>query len=143
MADERYVRWQGLGIAQLSVAVALISGFSAAGLSGGVSLLQNKEFLLESPYNLAFASSLFLFVAAAFSSFGAVISRLLDFRLTARKSRKRIVPGYNKPLKLFGCGADEYGAATWRLFWASCIFLSLGAATFVASVGSVYTARLL
>lgn len=39
MVDDRYNRWQGLGIAQLSVAVALISGLSVAGLSKGNSLM--------------------------------------------------------------------------------------------------------
>lgn len=50
MADDRYNRWQGLGIAQLSVAVALISGLSVAGLGVGLVLLQNKEFLLSAPF---------------------------------------------------------------------------------------------
>ena len=143
MANERYIRWQGLGIAQLSVAVALISGFSVAGLGAGLSLLQNDTFKLAAPFNYAFAASLILFFASSFSSFGAVITRLLDFRLTARKVRKDDSKDYDKPLIIFCRDADEYGRATWRLFWASCLCFSIGACLLVSSIGSAYVHRLL
>jgi len=143
MADERYMRWQGLGIAQLSVAVALISGFSVAGLGAGLSLLQSATFQLNVPFSWAFAASLFLFLAASFCSFGAVITRLLDFRLTARKVRKDIKPGYDKPLILFRRNAEQYGCATWRLFWASCLCFAIAVVLLVASVGAAYAHRLL
>jgi len=137
MASERYVRWQGLAITQLSVAVALISGLSLAGIGAGLSLLQRPEFVLVGAFKAFFALSLFLFVVAAFSSCGAVLTRLLDFRLTARKAR-------GKPsLQIFARDSDAYGRATWRLFWCSCISFLVGATSFVASVASAYAYRLL
>jgi len=51
MTDIRYNRWQGLAITQFSVAVALISGLSVASLGIGLSLLQNKEFMLPTSLN--------------------------------------------------------------------------------------------
>ena len=101
MADDRYNRWQGLGIAQLSVAVALISGLSVAGLGVGLVLLQNQKFLLSAPFKFIFAASLLLLFLAALLSCVAVITRLLDFRLTARKVRKDAKPDYKKPLTMF------------------------------------------
>ena len=138
MANERFVRWQGLAISQLSIAVALLSGLSTAGLGAGVALLQWDEFMLSSCFKVAFAVSMLLFISAAFCSCGAVITRLLDFRLTARK-----VNGSSKSLKIFRRDSDEYGEATWRLFWASCVSFIVGSTLFVASVGSVYAHRLL
>jgi hypothetical protein len=143
MANERYIRWQGLGIAQLSVAVALVSGFSVAGLGAALSLLQSATFQLSGPFSCSFVFSLFLLLAASFCSIGAVITRLLDFRLTARKVRKDTDPNYDKPLILFRCNSEQYGCATWRLFWASCLCFVIAAFLFVASVVSAYAHRLL
>lgn len=138
MANERFVRWQGLAISQLSVAVALLSGLSIAGLGAGLALLQKADFLLSPCFKAAFAASMLLFVTTAFCSCGAVITRLLDFRLTARKTN-----GSSKSLKIFRRDSGEYGDATWRLFWTSCIAFIVGSTLFVTSVGSAYAHRLL
>jgi ABC-type dipeptide/oligopeptide/nickel transport system permease subunit len=141
MADDRYNRWQGLGIAQLSVAVALISGLSVAGLGVGLSLLQKNEFLLTAP-KCVFVVSLLLLLIAALLSCGAVITRLLDFRLTARKVRKDMKPNYDKPLTIFWLGPDGYGRATWGLFWGSCLTFLVGVVLLVVSIGVAYADRL-
>jgi len=142
MRDTRYNRWQGLAIAQFSVAVALISGLSVVGLVAGLSLLQSEKFVLTGWWKCAFASSQVFFILASFLSCAAVITRTLDFRLTARTARNREKPDYNKSLKIFGCDSDGYGRATWRLFWPSCISLTLGAVLLIVCVGAVYADRL-
>lgn len=141
MADDRYNRWQGLAITQLSVAVALISGLSVAGLGAGLSLLQNKDFMPAGPLKCAFAWSLVLLLFAAFLSCGSVITRLLDFRLTARKVRKVKNPDYGRSLTMFWLGPDAYGLATWGLFWASCISFTLGVVLLVVSIAATYADR--
>lgn len=143
MADQRYIRWQGIGITQLSVAVALISSLSLAALGAGFGLLQKPEFLQAVPSKLAFGASQALLFCAAFFATGAVLTRLLDFRLTARQVRTKTKSDYDKPTVLFGCDAEAYGQATWRLFWASALCFYVGAVVFAASVGAVYMQRLL
>lgn len=142
MTDSRYNRWQGLAIAQFSVAVALITAFSAAALGVGLSLLQSKEFPLSPSLHLLFAGSLLLLLCAVFFSCGAVVTRTLDFRLTARKVRKDTFPGYSKSLTILGVGPDGYGHATWRLFWGSCFVLFVGVVLLVVCVGNAYAPRL-
>ena len=142
MADTPYNRWQGLAIAQLSVAIALISGLSVAGLGAGLSLLQNDKFMLIGCWQWVFFSSQILFVITAFLSCAGLITRVLDFRLTARVTRKKQRPDYDRPLKIFGCDSDDYGRATWRLFWSSCVLFVLGAVLLIVSVGAAYTVRL-
>lgn len=142
MADDRYNRWQGLAITQLSVAVALITSLSVAGLGVGFSLLQNKEFLLTVPFKCVFVAALLLLLIAALLSCGAVITRLLDFRLTARKVRKDTKPTYDKSLTIFWLGPDCYGRATWGFFWASCFTFAVGVALLVVSIGAAYADRL-
>lgn len=142
MSNNPYNRWQGLAIAQLSVAIALIAGFAVAGLGAGLSLLQNEKFALIGWWKCAFALSQLFFVMAAFLSCGAVITRALDFRLTARTARKAQRQDYNRSLTIFGCSSDGYGRATWRLFWSSCVSLALGAGLFITSIAQAYADRL-
>lgn len=141
MPDERYNRWQGLAIAQMSVAIALISGFSAAGLGLGLSLAGNEKFILNLPSKFIFALSLGLLFVAAFLSSGAVITRLLDFRLTARKARKRQHPDYAKPLKFFGFDSEDYGCVTWMFFWISVVSFTFGFILLALSIGVAYADR--
>lgn len=143
MADDRYNRWQGLAIGQLTVAIALISSLSVAGLGAGFVLLQSSQLLLCTPLKYAFpVSLLFLFLAVLLSS-GAVITRLLDFRLTARKVRKDTKPDYDKPLTIFWLGRDTYGCITWALFWASCLLFAVGLILLFTSIAAMYANRLL
>jgi hypothetical protein len=142
MRDNPYNRWQGLAIAQFSVAIALISGLSVAGLAAGLSLLENAKFVLIGWSKYAFVMSQLLFVIAAFLNCGAVITRTLDFRLTARTARKNQRPDYNRPLRIFCCGPEGYGRATWWLFWPSCVSFALGAALLIISIGVAYADRL-
>lgn len=142
MADDRYIRWQGLGIAQLTVAVALISSLSVAGLGVGLSLLLNENFMPSALIKCTFAWSPLLLLLAVLFSCGAVITRLLDFRLTARKVRKDRNPSYEKALTIFWLGPDAYSCATWGLFWSACIIFTLGAVLLVVSIGSTYADRL-
>lgn len=142
MHDNRYVRWQGLAMTQLSVAVALISGLSIAGMGAGLSLLQADKFVLVGWWKSIFAFSQVFLIAAVFLSTGAVITRLLDFRLTARSVRKEEQPSYERSPMIFGCGSEAYGRATWRLFWLSCILLALGFLLLCVSIVTAFKDKL-
>ena len=137
--NDRYNRWQGLAIAQLSVAVALVSALSVAGLGTGLSLLQNKEFMQALSYGWVFVAAFVLLLGAAVFSCATVISRTLDFRLTARRVRGDKIPNYDRSLTVFSHDANFYGRATWFFFWVSCLCLLLGAASLVAAITTVYT----
>ena len=138
MADIRYNRWQGLAIGQLSVVVALISGLSVGSLGIGLSLIQKEGFSPHGSFKSMFVWSFIpLFFAVLFSCC-TVITRLLDFRLTARQVRKKQNPNYNRPLTIFWLSSNVYGRATWALFWLSCVFFIVGIALLFISVGGTY-----
>lgn len=141
MANDRYSRWQGYVIAQLSVAVALISGLSVSGLALALSLLQNKDFSPHGLYGTLFAWSFPLLLLAAVSSSSAVISRLLDFRLTARKIRKDQKPDYERSLTIFWLGQDTYGRLTWFLLWVGCLAFLTGVILLFISIWAAYGHR--
>jgi hypothetical protein len=141
MADDRYIRWQGLAIAQLSVAVALISGLSVSALAIGMTLLQNTDFVPPRTFKAMFAWSFPLLLLAAVSSSSAIVSRLLDFRLTARKVRKDTNANYSRSLTMFWLGPEAYGRITWFLFWFSCLAFLAGVALLFASIWGAYVSR--
>lgn len=58
--NERFVRWQGQTMAQLSTALSLLSGLSVAGLGFLFSLLREKDFLPTGFFALLLLCSLLL-----------------------------------------------------------------------------------
>ena len=142
MADTRYNRWQGLAIAQLSVAIALVSGLALSALAVAFSLLQNKEFTPDGKIKCAFALSFPVLIVAALSAAGAVISRTLDFRLTARSIRKGQDETYSRKPTWFHLGPDCFGRITWSLFWLACLLLLVGITLLVVSIAATYRDRL-
>lgn len=141
MADTPYVRWQGLAILQLSVAVALISGLSVSALALGMSLLQNKEFVPPGAFAITFVWSFPLLLVAAVASSSAVVSRLLDFRLTARKVRRAKNSNYPRSLTMFWLGPETYGRITWVLFWIGCLAFLAGVACLFSAIWATYACR--
>lgn len=142
MADPRYNRWQGIAITQFSVAVALMTAFSASALGTGLSLLQSESFRQNSHTHL-FAGALLALLLSALLSCASVISRTLDFRFTARKVRRDTTPGYDKPLTFLGLTLRGLGKLTWGLFWLSCISLLFGVFSMVICIACTYSGRLM
>lgn len=127
--NERFVRWQGNTMAQFATALSLLSGLSIAGLGFLFSLLREKTFSPSGCYAALFLLALGTFFIASISGIAAVITRLIDFRLTAKKVRQREI---EEPLTFFGTDASGYGKATWRLFWA--LVVSFSVAVVLSSV---------
>ena len=137
MTNGRYGRWQAASMAQLTVVVALISSLSVTSLGAGLSLLQNKEFMALVSRGL-FVTSLISIFIAMFLICIAVVTRLLDFRLTARQIRKLQKPDYSKSLTIFCLNSKTYGKITWTLFWFVFSFFLSGILMFGVSIAGVY-----
>lgn len=124
----RYVRWQGMAIAQFTIAIALVSTLSVAELGAGLQLLLQSGFGRHGDCTLAFVLSVFLLMLAVGLCLLATISRALDFRLTARKVRGRL------DLKLFALNKGQYGRISWLAFWMGLLVFVFGSFLFVLSV---------
>src|ERR1043165_7997960 len=105
MSNERFVRWQGNTLAQFSAALSLLSGLPIAGVGFLFSLLRDAKFAPTGCYAALFLLALASFFVAFAAGVAVLITRLLDFRLTARKVRN----GIDEPLTMFGTGASGYG----------------------------------
>jgi hypothetical protein len=142
-SDSRYPRWQASAMGQFTLAIALISTLSVSAMGAGLSCLRDDKFVPLGWWKCAFSSALLLFVFATLLCLAAVISRWLDFRLTARKVRKSQNSDYNKSLTILGCGPDEFGELSKGIFWYGLISFLLGTLLLVLCVASVYGDKLL
>lgn len=138
MGNERFVRWQGQTISQLSTALALFSGLSVGALGFLFSLLQDTSFKPTGILALLFCIAFLSLLVASISGSAAVVTRLLDFRLTAQKLRKT----NNEPLTLFGTDASRYGKATWILFWVLLVSFTIGILLSSVVIGVFYLASI-
>jgi len=130
--NERFVRWNGYAMAQFGVAIALISALSLSAIGIGLTLLERDEFRVVGAHSLCFAISLLLFVAAIVLALLSTISRLMDFRLTARVARDR------PDAHMFGLDKDQFSKLSWGLFWTATIAFLVGGGLFVLSICTVY-----
>lgn len=142
MADksERFIRWQGNTMGQMSIVLGLFATLSVGGLGFCFSLLQHSSFKPTGWYAAAFIMTLLSFLVASLSGVAATVTRLLDFRLTARKVR---CGEPEEPLTFFGTDASGYGKATWHLLWCTSVSLCLAVALLAIVCAKLYLGSLL
>jgi hypothetical protein len=119
---ERYVRWQDYRITQLSFSINLFLGFAVASLAYAINLKLNPE----SQHN-----ELLVFIIKWWSwsaGFGcaATISRLLDFRYTAKKIKDG--GAFNAFM------AKWLGPITWGAFWGQLFTYVAGVYFFISGI---------
>lgn len=119
---ERYVRWQGYRTTQLSFSINLFLGFAVASLAYAINLkLNGTPFPANTlePVILAWSAS-------ALFGCTATVSKLMDYRYTARKI-KYGSSGYKTAAKVFGY-------ITWASFWIELGTYATGAYVFIHAV---------
>jgi len=117
--NARYPRWQDYRIRQLSFSINLFLSFSVASLAYAINLKMQHPADLDLPLRAVIQ------IWGLSSALGilATISRLLDFRYTARKLRGA--------RKCDGIMASWCGPVTWGLFWSQILSFVFGALMFV------------
>ena len=122
---DSFVRWQEFRIAQLSFSINLFLGFAVASIAYLVVTNANVQ---ASGHMLApqFFMSFFWWVASAGAGVLATVTRLVDFRFTAKRIRSGR-KGYECVLWLAGHG-------TWVLLGVSLASYCIGAWWFVSSM---------
>lgn len=118
---ERYIRWQGIRIGQLSYSINLLLGISIASLGFVINLKLRKEGF---PFNLD--CIIICWSTSTLLGFLVTFSRLLDFRYTAQKIISE--DDFNTYM------AKSCGPVSWGLFWAQIISYVIGAFLFVSVI---------
>lgn len=122
---ERYIRWQDYRITQLSFAINLFLGFAVASLAYAINMK-----LGNNPHgSVPLESVIMWFSASALLGCFATVSKLLDYRYTAKKIKEG---------GAFNAFMAEYcGPVTWGCFWSEVLCYAIGAAQFI--YGAVVT----
>ena len=117
---ERYIRWQEHRITQLSFSINLFLGFAVASLAFALKMKLDGK-----PHGaLPVETVIFCWAACAVLGCVATVSKLLDYRYTARKI---------KDGGAFNTFMAKYcGCVTWGCFWGQIITYTIGAYLFVA-----------
>ena len=137
LTNPRYVRWQGIAITQFTVAIALLSTLSISMLAGGAFLALHEVFPNPGTHGLALGLSMLMLVTVVFLCLLSTVSRMLDFRLTARNVWGR------GNLTIFGQDMNQFGRLSWFLFWAALSLFIVGGVLFVASACLIFAPKLL
>jgi hypothetical protein len=120
---ERYVRWQNYRINQLTFSINLFLGFAVASLAYIINIKINSP---SNNGNAALFLPVYLWSASAVLGTVSSLTRLLDFRYTARKIKDNNACDKEK--------AKFFGKLTWGSFWAQVITYVIGGYAFIANV---------
>lgn len=134
----RFIRWQKQTIRQLSFAINLFAGLSVACLGFGVSFLREASFSPSQGYAILYLVSIVFLGVSVLCGVAATVTRLLDFRATAKKLRQRQADSSMVEIAVSDAEAKALGKATWRLFWILLGAWLMGVAGLLVSFFSVY-----
>ena len=124
-------------MAQFTVVIGVFAALSGAGLGIGIELLRDVNFMQALVCRQYFFIALVFFTASLLFCTLCVMSRLLDFRLTAQK----VKDGFNS--KRFGLNKDAFSSLSWGLFWLAFISLFGGGSFLIFSIAETYWQPLL
>lgn len=114
---ESSVRWQGRTIEQFGYALNLVLGLSVTGFGYETTLLFNKEPVLSEWQSCLLKTSLLLFFISSAVALWCIITRLRNFRLTAKIARNREGGASELELQPERIKSKELGRITWLLLW--------------------------
>jgi hypothetical protein len=112
--DDRLLRWQGYSIAQLSIVISVFLLLAIGGLNYQLQLAKDLNLNAQGRVVSLSVFSLVGFLISIGAGLGALISRTLDFRLTAEKCRRK---SESAGIEKLWMTPHDYGKLTWRLVW--------------------------
>jgi hypothetical protein len=126
--DDRFTRWQRRTIEQLGFSINLVLTLAWGTLGYTVATYDKTSSACMLKFAFVLASVLLL--CAVFFGIAASLTRLYDFRLTARKIREEEEVEKSR----LGAITERLGSCTWFLFWAETVAFALGVCAVVALV---------
>ena len=137
---ESSIRWQGRTIEQFGYALNLILGLAIAGIGYEITLILNKEIERAIWQNCLLSISLLVFVLSAGVALWCVVTRLRNFRATAKTARQREDGASDIELQPLRAKTKSLDELTWTLFWWQISSFAIGVFLLVVVVaGSLGT----
>lgn len=142
MSSERFIRWQRYTIEQLSFALNLFLGLSVGSPAFGITLVRDDSFSVSGCWKVAFSISLVALALSILAGCVAVVTRLLDFRYTARNVRSDETFEAEDEGGVYRYRYKVLGQFTWRLFWFELSTFAVGRIGLVAVLYSEHGHKL-
>jgi hypothetical protein len=140
---ERYNRWQGYRIGQLTLCNSLFLTFSIATLGFCINMLVQPVFTITDCYaKVFFLFSIIIGLLSLSSGSVACLTRLADFRATAQVARHS---GDSTKAGAVACWRARYKLMqkwTWRLFYCQLFTFGVQVILLMLTLGITYWARL-
>ncbi len=132
---ESFIRWQGITIAQLTVAINIILGFSGASLVFAANLLIKDDFQVVGWAGATFLISFFTLLLSMGFGVWCVITHLLDFRVTTQAAKLREAKAPAADIKSLRARYRRLDKRAWRLFWWQIATFFAGFVLMIIGVG--------
>jgi|CXWL01.1.fsa_nt_gi hypothetical protein len=139
-SNEKYIRWQGITLNQVTFVINLLLGLATATLGFSASLLKDEKFIPTGKVKCLFTFALLSQLIALLFGIIAVISRTLDFRCTAQIARKKF--GEGESVKSTRLRVKRLGKTTWFSFWVQLSSFGLGILSLIVSILMIYSDKL-
>ena len=132
---ERYIRWQNYRITQLSFSINLFLTFGVASIGFWTKLIMDDNFIIHGTEKSHFYYAFYWLSSSIGSGVFATITRLIDFRYTAFKIRKKYKGSKSKLVNFI---AKYVGHLTWIFFGVQTGSLTIGIFFLLESILAVH-----
>jgi len=139
---EKFVRWQGICIAQLSYSINLILTFTVAAIGFEVTLLLSKDFSPTSWQSCLFSISIISLLASGALGIWCTVNRLRDFRATAKIANLKRKNKEEDKIRVLQTLTNRLGKKTWGIFWFQVGAFAAGILLLVISVAFTVSGNL-
>jgi hypothetical protein len=141
--NEPYTRWQGFRINQLGVCISLFLTFAVATLGFSINLLIQPTYAMTECFAKVFFSlSLAAGLLSVLLGSMACLTRLADFRKTAKVARHRANDNMKAEVERWRRHYKKLGRWAWKLFKGQLLGFGLQATLLVLALGITYWRRL-
>lgn len=142
MPEDALVRWETTRRDQLGVAIALLFGLASAALGFCGSLLTAEHAVFGGCGTYLYLLATGTFFVTILLSIAATVTRLLDFRLTARKLRLEGRGEKGAVIDRLKSVTRCFGRCTWGLFYCQLGGFVLGVALLLLALWHIFHQRL-
>lgn len=140
--EERFIRWQSILRNQLTFLNNLLLAISIGILGYLFTLLNTPTFIITGDQKLFFTLGLFLLFISVMCGIFTAFNRLLDFRATTKKIRKKQLGSKQENLSELTELMELYGKITWFLFYSQIITLSISVFSLCIAFFEIYRDKL-
>ena len=140
--NDSYIRWQSISIKQLGFTTNLIFTITVVLIGFSFTTVINPNFVLTCGEKSFFTTGFIILILCFISGIVINLTRLFDYRLTARTARKREKNQDNNEIQELRARTKNLSKASWIIFYIQLISFGLGSLLIIFSLIHHYSDKL-